>query len=208
VLDHYLHFPTPARPLIAPIQRKALPAPWTERLLMGDGRQLLLRPICPEDAEPLRQGFSLLHPEEVRMRFMYSMKELSPAMAQRLCTLDSRSDFALVAAEPLPPGEALITSVVRASIDENGQSAEFAILVSHYVAGQGLGQLLMKQIARWARLKRLDELYGDVLEDNTAMLKLADSLGFQREHRLPDPGVVRVRLRLRGSDAKASPATP
>jgi RimJ/RimL family protein N-acetyltransferase len=192
----------PARPLTAPIQRLPLPDPWTERLVMADGRQLLLRPICPADAEPLRQGFSLLHPEEVRMRFMYTMKELSPEMAQRLSTLDTRRDFALVAAEPLPPGEALITSVVRASIDDDGRRAEFAILVSHYVAGQGLGQLLMKRIIRWARLKRLDELYGDVLDDNSAMLKLADSLGFQREHRMPDPGVVRVRLPLRPADAR------
>jgi RimJ/RimL family protein N-acetyltransferase len=130
------------------------------------------------------------------------MKELSPEMAQRLSTLDTRRDFALVAAEPLPPGEALITSVVRASIDDDGRRAEFAILVSHYVAGQGLGQLLMKRIIRWARLKRLDELYGDVLDDNSAMLKLADSLGFQREHRMPDPGVVRVRLPLRPADAR------
>jgi RimJ/RimL family protein N-acetyltransferase len=202
VLDQPQYSFVPARPLSPPIQRQPLSDPWTERLVMGDGRQLLLRPICPADAEPLRQGFSLLHPEEVRMRFMYTMKELSPEMAQRLSTLDSRRDFALVAAEPLPPGEALITSVVRASIDEGSRSAEFAILVSHYVAGQGLGQLLMKRIIRWARLKRLDEIYGDVLEDNTAMLKLAESLGFTREHRLPDPGVVRVRLVLRPTDIK------
>jgi RimJ/RimL family protein N-acetyltransferase len=203
VLDNLRFLNHPVRPLPAPIQRQPLPDPWTERLVMADGRQLLLRPICPADAEPLRHGFSLLHPEEVRMRFMYSMKELSPEMAQRLTTLDGRRDFALVAAEPLPPGEALITSVVRASIDEDGRRAEFAILVSHFIAGQGLGYLLMKRIIRWARLKRLDELYGDVLEDNTAMLKLADALGFQREHRLPDPGVVRVRLPLRAAPAAA-----
>jgi RimJ/RimL family protein N-acetyltransferase len=186
---------TPAVP--TPIIRHPLPEPWSERLLMTDGRQLLLRPISPADAEPLRHGFSLLHPEEVRMRFMHPMKELSPEMVRRLTVLDPRREFALVVAEPLPAGEALITAVVRAAIDDGSREAEFAILVSHFLAGQGLGYLLMRRVIRWAQLKRLDALYGDVLEDNRAMLKLAHSLGFERQHLLEDPGLVRVRLPLK-----------
>jgi RimJ/RimL family protein N-acetyltransferase len=178
------------------IERHRLPEPWSERLVLADGRQMTLRPIAPADAEPLRHGFTLLHPEEVRMRFMYSLKELSPETARKLTTLDPRRDFALVIAEPLPAGEALVAAVARASIDGDSNAAEFAILVSHFVAGQGLGRLLMQRIIHWARLKRLDELYGDVLEENSVMLKLADALGFHREHRLEDPGIIRVRLAL------------
>jgi RimJ/RimL family protein N-acetyltransferase len=180
-----------------PIRRSSLPEPWCEQLVLDDGRQLLLRPIDPLDAEPLRHGFVLLHPEEVRMRFMHVIKELSAESARRLTHLDPRREFALVVAEPLPPGEALIAAVVRAAIEPGGREAEFAILVSHFVAGQGLGKLLMRRIIRWARLKRLDALYGDVLEENAPMLKLADSLGFSRSHLLEDPGLLRIRLQLR-----------
>jgi RimJ/RimL family protein N-acetyltransferase len=198
MLEYRSHLVTMrATPMPPPIRRQPLPERWTEQLVLPDGRQMLLRPIVPADAEPLRQGFPLLHPEEVRMRFMYTMKELTPEMARRLTHLDPRRDFALVVAEPLPPGEALIAAVVRASLDADRRRAEFAILVSHFVAGQGLGYLMMKRIIRWARLKRLDELYGDVLEDNRSMLQLAEALGFEREHRLEDPGIVRVRLPLR-----------
>ena len=202
MLDHVpsLHRP-PVTRVSSTIRRQPLPERWTERLLLPDGRQLLLRPIVPEDAEPLRHGFSLLHPEEVRMRFMYTMKELTPEMARRLTELDPRTDFALVVAEPLPPGEALVAAVVRASVDRDRRRAEFAILVSHFVAGQGLGRLLMRRIVRWARLKRLDTLYGDILEDNQPMLMLAEAMGFSREHRTEDPGIVRVELALKSGTA-------
>lgn len=179
------------------MRRVSLPQRWCERLQLDDGRELLLRPISPADAEPLRVGFALLTPEEVRMRFLHPLKELTPEMAHRLTHLDGKRNFALVAAEPLPPGEALVGAVARAALDADGRSAEFGILVSRFVAGQGLGALMMKQLIRWGKLKHLDELHGDVLEDNSAMLHLAQTLGFSREPLAHEPGIMRVRLSLR-----------
>ena len=179
------------------MQREPLPQRWHERLRLADGRELLMRPIVPADAEPLRVGFALLTPEEVRLRFLHPLKELSPELLHRLTHLEPRRDFALVAAEPLPAGEALVGAVGRASIDESGRHAEFALLVSRILAGQGLGLLLMKQLIRWARLKKLDTLYGDVLDENHAMLALAQMLGFKRELRMDEPGLIRVTLPLR-----------
>jgi RimJ/RimL family protein N-acetyltransferase len=178
-------------------RREAFGPPWHHHLTLADGRELLLRPISPLDAEPLRAGFALLSPEEVRLRFLHPIKEMTPDMAHKLTHLNPKREFALVAAEPLPPGEALVGAVVRASIDDDGRRAEFAILVSHRLARQGLGSLLLKRAIRWAKLKRLDELYGDVLDENTPMLALAQSLGFHRETVPHDPGMIRVRLPLR-----------
>lgn len=194
--SEYSHPKLPSRNR-ATMRRESLPKRWQERLLLDDGRELWLRPISPLDAEPLRVGFSLLTPEEVRMRFLHPLKQLTPEMAHRMTNLDPEREFALVAAEPLPAGEALVGAVVRASIDADRNSADFAILVSRFLAGQGLGSLLMKCIIRWARLKRLDQLHGDVLEDNTAMLKLAQQLGFRRETVQDEPGIRRVLLDLR-----------
>jgi RimJ/RimL family protein N-acetyltransferase len=120
---------------------------------------------------------------------------LTPEAAARLTRPDPEREFALVAAEPLPPGEALIGAVARAAIDPDRREAEFAILVSHFISGMGLGRLLMLRLVRWARRRRLKRLYGDVLEYNTAMLGLAESLGFRREHS-DSPGLVRVTLDL------------
>lgn len=176
------------------VARNRLP-PWHEEIRLSNGRDVLIRPIRPDDAPTLRAGFGLLKPDEVRQRFLYAMKELSPEMARKLTRPDPKSEFALVVAEPLPPGEALIGGVARASIVDGTREAEFAILVSHYVSGMGLGRHLMRRLVRWAKGKKLERLYGDVLDSNHAMLSLVQSLGFRREHG-DAPGLARVVLDL------------
>lgn len=181
--------------------RERLP-PWHERQRLPNGRELLIRPIRPEDAEPLRAGFDLLQPDEVRQRFLYSLKEMTPAMAERFTRINPKNEFALVAAEPLPPGEALVGAVARAAIDGSGRNAEFAILVSRYIAGMGLGRYLMTRLVKWARGKKLDTIYGDVFENNQAMVALSQSLGFEREVQHDAQGLVRVVLALKPAAAK------
>ena len=174
--------------------RNRLP-PWHEHLRLANGREVLIRPIRPADAAPLRQGFPLLEPDEIRQRFLHAVRELTPEMADKLSRPDAKREFALVAAEPLPPGEALVGAVARAALTDSGREAEFAILVSHYIAGMGLGRHLMRRLVRWAKGRRLERLWGDVLEHNQPMLALAQSLGFRREP-TQQAGLVRVVLDL------------
>ncbi len=169
--------------------------PWHQHIVLANGREVLIRPIRPEDAVPLRAGFSLLEPEEVRQRFLFPMKEMSAEQAQRLTRPSTRREFALVVAEPLPPGEALVGAVARVSVDEDGRAGEFAILVSHYINGMGLGRHLMRRLVRWAKGRKLERLYGDVLESNQPMQALAHSLDFRRETGQA-PGLVRMVLDL------------
>lgn len=165
--------------------------------MLGDGRELILRPIESADADAMRRGFDLLTADEIRLRFLHPLKELTPAMAQKLASPDPQRELALVAAEPLPPGEALVGAVARAAIDPDGRSAEFALLVARLLGRQGLGRLMLKKIIHWCRLKRIETLYGDVLDENTPMLELARSLGFRRTHKTDDPGLTRVVLDLK-----------
>jgi RimJ/RimL family protein N-acetyltransferase len=163
---------------------------------LPNGREVLIRPIRPDDAIPLRAGFPLLQPDEIRQRFLHAVKELTPEMAERLTRPDPRREFAIVAAEPLPPGEALVGAVARVAIVDGTRDAEFAILVSSFIAGMGMGRHLMRRLVRWGRGKKLERLHGDVLEHNLAMLSLAQSLGFRREA-ADAPGLVRVVLDLK-----------
>jgi RimJ/RimL family protein N-acetyltransferase len=174
--------------------RNRLP-PWHEMIRLPNGREVLIRPIRPDDAVPLRAGFPLLQPDEIRLRFLHAVKELTPEMAERLTRPDPRCEFAIVAAEPLPPGEALVGAVARVAIVDGTREAEFAILVSSFIAGMGMGRHLMRRLVRWSRGKKLERIHGDVLEHNQAMLALAQSLGFRRET-ADAPGLVRVVLDL------------
>jgi RimJ/RimL family protein N-acetyltransferase len=179
--------------------RNRLP-PWHEQQRLPNGREVLIRPIRPDDAVPLRAAFPLLEPDELRDRFLHSMSELSPEMAERLTHPNPRNEFAIVVAEPLPPGEALVGAVARAAFVPGRREAEFAILVSRFIANMGLGRHLMRRLVRWARGKELDRLYGDVMEHNQPMLDLAESMGFRQENG-DAPGLVRVVLDLRPAQA-------
>ena len=172
------------------------PRPATpDRLVLADGRALWLRPIAAEDTAPIRAGFDLLTPEEIRMRYLHPLKSLSEPYLHRLTHPQRGREWVLVIAEPLPPGEALIGAVARLVMVEGTREAEFAILVSHFLAGQGLGRLLLKRLVAQAHRRKLHALRGDVLADNAPMLRLAETLGFRREA-ADVPGLVRVRLDL------------
>ena len=179
------------------IRRRHAGAPWSEFVVLPNGRELLVRPIVPADAPALRAGFQVLTPEEVRMRFLHPLAELTDAEARRLASVDAKREFVLVAAEPLPPGEALVLAVARASLrEDSARDAEFALIVGKLVAGQGLGRLLLRRMLAWARRRRLHSLRGTVSLDNAAMLQLAQDLGFTRQLVPGEQGTARLELRL------------
>lgn len=163
---------------------------------LRDGRTLWIRPIQAADAFPIAGTFHLLHEDEIRRRFMHPIKALSDDYLMRLTQPDPESDFVVVAAEPFEPGAALVGAVARLSADDNGGRAEFGILVSHFVSGQGLGRILMRRLIEWCQQHHVRHLWGDVLDDNHAMLKLAESLGFTRESRHTTPGITRIVLTI------------
>lgn len=176
----------------ARIQRERV-GRWRERLVLPDGRVVLMRPIEPADADTLRRSFARLSPEEVRMRFLHPITEMTPAFAQQLCELDPATGFALVLVEDPPPKEVLIAAVARLAFDVQTRQAEFALIVGREISGQGVGTFLLKRLMDYARRRRMTALWGDVREENAAMLAVCDELGFTRSHSPDEPGVVRVR---------------
>lgn len=168
----------------------------TEVLRLSDGRELWLRPVCAADRAPIAGGFTLLGEEEVRRRYLHPVKELSDDYLQPLVNPVPGESFAVVAAEPLPPGEALVGALARLNREPGKDSAEFAILVSRFIAGQGLGTLLMRRLIEWAEVHGIRQIWGEVMDDNLPMIRLAQSLGFQRDTSEESPNLLRVSLEL------------
>lgn len=163
---------------------------------LADGRDLWLRPVHPADAAPIAGAFDLLGEDEVRKRYLHPVKALGLDYLTQLVRVVPGECFAVVAAEPLPPGEALVGALARLTRDPGKDSAEFAILVSHFVSGQGLGKALMRRLLEWGQAHGIRRIWGEVLDDNTAMIELAQSLGFNRETSLESPNLLHVSLEL------------
>lgn len=172
------------------------PVPNGNQLIGRDGTPLRIRPIHADDAAALQRGFSRLQPEEVRMRFLHTLTELPDQLAQRLCHLDPEQELAFVLTDPVESTEPEIYGVARAYIDRNTDSAEFALIVQRRFTGQGLGSQLLNRVIDACRSRHVQEIWGDVLTENHAMLDLCDEFGFRRESVFHDASLTRVRLHL------------
>jgi acetyltransferase len=81
------------------------------------------------------------------------------------------------------------------SIHETG---EYAILLRSDLHGRGLGWVLMQLIIEYAKSEGLSRIYGEILQENSVMLKMCRELGFKIKTDAEDGGVCDVTLVLEG----------
>jgi acetyltransferase len=168
------------------------------------GRELVLRPIRPEDEPQHARFLARVDPEDLRLRFFTVVRAFSHSQLARFTQIDYDREMAFIAASRDDGGDEETLGVARAIADPDRTRAEFAILVRSDMKGRGLGALLMKKMIRYCREREIGEVVGDVLATNQRMLALARGLGFEIGPS-GDPGVLRVKLPL-PTDSPAPPA--
>jgi acetyltransferase len=116
-----------------------------------------------------------------------------------LTAVDQHRHVALNAlADRLEPGndDPRIVADARYVWENKGRSAEFAIAVADDWQRQGLGILLMRQLAEFACLAGVRQLFGYVLADNLPMQALVRVLGGRVVARPEDEDLRLARLDL------------
>lgn len=129
------------------------------------------------------------------MRFMQALQQLTPEMLVRFTQIDYDREMCFIATTKLDDKE-IELGVSRYFITPDGDSCEFALVTADEWQGKGLGFLLMKTLMRSARDKGLITIDGEVLSNNTGMLRLMKRLGFDIKKDPQDLSVVKVRRRL------------
>lgn len=171
---------------------------------LPEGREALLRPIRPEDEPAIQEMFKRLDPQERYFRFFASFAEITHPMGARLTQIDYDREMAWIVAGPEPAGQAEIFAVARLIAEPDNERAEFALVVHHEYAGRGMGTRLMRILLDYARERGIGEVYGEILAENRAMLRICDKLGFKHRYAQGEMGVVHVSYRI--SDRKSFPA--
>jgi len=151
--------------------------PWQTK----DGRNLLLRPIKPEDEVLVKKAMEGLSEETLRYRFFMVPRKVTHEMLVRFCNIDYDREMTLVA-EYSEKGERRIVGDSSLQIQADGLSGEFAVLVADDFRNVGLGLKLTDMIIGIAREKNLQTLYAVALKENTQMINLAKRLGFKVEN--------------------------
>ena len=180
--------------------------PYPRRLVQAkefsDGVPWLLRPIRPEDAQPLQEFVRGLSDESRYMRFVSMLRELTPRMLARYTRIDYDRELALVATVQVPNPEhrgyprEQIVGFAHYLRNADGRGAEYALVIGDDWQRRGLGAQLMGGLIEAAQEQGLTYIDGLVLATNRPMLSLMTHLGFQNDQDGEDPTMRRVWLDL------------
>ncbi len=163
---------------------------------LPDGTDVTVRPIRPEDAEIEQDFVQNLSPESKYFRFMQSMDKLTPLMLARFTQIDYDREMALIAVVNEHTPEARILGVVRYVSNPDKQSCEFALTVADAWQKKGIGRQLMQRLMTVARDRGIEIMEGEVLSQNSKMLRLCTRLGFRAVRNPDEADVVAVRRHL------------
>ncbi|OBU37488.1 GNAT family N-acetyltransferase [Photobacterium phosphoreum] len=167
------------------------PKEYEQQCQLKDGKQILLRPILPED-EPAHKTFiSQVSEDDLYKRFFSEIGELNHEALAKFTQIDYDREMAFVAVD-----KEMIIGVARALSDSDNKEAEFAILVHSDMKGIGLGGILMTKLIDYAKQRGLYTLTGMTMPSNRGMITLAQKMGFEIDVQLAD-GVVDMILRLK-----------
>jgi len=184
---------------LMPYQHMAIhpyPHELTERYLTANGIYITIRPIRPEDAVLEKDFVHRLSEHTKYFRFMQALQELTPEMVVRFTQIDYDREMAFVAVsehDSLPKE----LGVGRYLMNPDGQSVEFALVVSDGCQRMGIGTRIMKALMQSAKSKGVSFFEGEVLAVNRPMLALTKKLGFTTSAVPDDIEVVRVVKDLR-----------
>jgi GNAT superfamily N-acetyltransferase len=169
-------------------------ANYTASEVLRDGSQIRIRAIRADDKQRLLQHFQNLSPQSVYYRFFGLKRSLNDDDLHRFTELDFINHVGLVATLGHGTSESFV-GVGRYIRSEGSSRAEIAFAVLDEYQGHGIGTLLLKHLARIARMRGIKEFAAYVLGSNKQMLEVFANSGF-RVHDSHESGVVRVSLEI------------
>ena len=169
------------------------PSDWERHIAIDGIGNILIRPVRPEDEALYPEFFSQVSPDDMRLRFFAAVKDVGHAFIARLTQIDYARAMAFAA---ISQSTGQLLGVVRLHSDANYERGEYAILLRSDLKGHGLGWKLMELMIQYARAEGLQQIDGEVLSGNVAMLKMCRELGFSVSANKDEQGVARVSLSL------------
>jgi acetyltransferase len=171
---------------------RAFPVHLVARSLLADGTPVSIRPIRPTDKK-IQLDFLNGLSHESRYQRLLSSRDLLPGELRRLTEIDYDREMALIATIATDDRAAeREIGVARYVRDEDGDGAEFAIVIADCWQRRGLGARLLTGLIDAASEAGVATLTGLTLSTNLAMLRLAKRLGFALKYQPGDATLMRL----------------
>jgi acetyltransferase len=169
---------------------------------LRDGREVLLRPIKPEDEPMWLEMFQNFSEESIRYRFFQIIKDTPHETRVRYCNIDYDREIAIVA-EMTENGRRRILGVARVSIEPDGKNGEIAFIVADPWQGLGLGTKLVDYAIEICKDMNVEGLYAIMLPDNYRAIGLMKKMGFNVNYM--EDGTAKGVLNLREEELMKCP---
>ncbi len=180
-----LHAPDTSPEQFPKLAIRPYPTEYTFPHTLKNGENLVLRAIRPEDEAMMVEFHQTLSDDTVYFRYMTRQnldERIKHERLTRICFIDYDRQIGIVAEYTDPKtGAPRLLGVARLVRLFDESEAEFALVVSDPVQGQGLGEALLSTLIRIAKAEKLNRITGSILPDNRAMLQLCHKLGFTLE---------------------------
>jgi len=152
------------------------PKQWEGEEKLADGKTIMIRPIRPDDENLYETFMEKTSMEDMRLRLFGAIRHPSHKSIARLTQIDYARAMAFIAIDP-DLNEML--GVSRLASNADYVRAEFAIITRSDMKRRGIGWALMQRLIHYAETENIKELFGQVLTENNAMLKMCRDLGCQ-----------------------------
>lgn len=142
------------------------------------GFKFQVRPARPADEAALGEFFARVTPEDLRFRFLSSVKQVGHERLVAMTEVDHRQTESFMAFEQ--EGGTLIATAMLAC-DDNLDVGEVAISVRADHKNIGIGWELLGHLAQYAKSKGVKRLQSLENRANGAAIRLEKELGFTSE---------------------------
>ena len=154
---------------------------------LKDGREILFRPIKPEDEPLWLEMFQSFSDESIRYRFFQVLKETPHEVRMRYCNIDYDREIAIVPVIK-ENGAEKILGVGRLVIEPDGKTGEIAFIIRDKWQGLGLGAKLVAYVIDIAAEMGVKKVIAIIMNDNCRAIKLVEKRGFILKHK--NDGIV------------------
>ncbi|MDP3824050.1 MAG: GNAT family N-acetyltransferase [Burkholderiales bacterium] len=175
----------------APYRIHRYPSQLIESWTLRNGQRATLRPVLPQDDVSEQAFVAALSVASRRNRFHGAVNGLSTARAEAMTNIDYQSHMGFVVTVMEGDTERVIADA-RYVMNDDGDSAEFAVVVADAWHGLGLGRRLISALCKCAHRAGARWLYGEVLAGNRDMLVLMQRCGFSAVPHPGDDALVKV----------------
>lgn len=177
------------------------PYEWIGSVTLRDGTLVTIRPIRPDDAPRLQEGFTRLSARTIYLRFLQATSQLSDEQAKRFANLDYQTQMALVGSIQ-EQGEEQLIGVARYALVGSGdqEAAECAVVVRDDYQQRGLGTHLLVKLVQYARQQGILAFIATVLASNSPVMNFIWKSGLHYDRKMVEPGVFQIRILLEDID--------